>query len=151
MKYKLKLNHDLKIFLRTIVLSRIIVSSLITLSLLINSYTNDRNEKISIFRKWKVSYVDLISRGNQLIRGDVTWYRGIAINGYQKESFKIIQENKNKRWKSNHQKNWAFFPGWPLFWKLLTLGNLNPLLGIIITNLFFISVSYIMGLYLETI
>ena len=151
MKYKLKLNQDLKIFLKTIILSRIIVLSLITLTLLINSYTNERNESICIYRKCKVSYFDLISKGNQLIRGDVSWYKGIAMNGYQKESFKIIQENKNKKWESEHQKNWAFFPGWPIFWKLLTFGNLSPLLGIIITNLFFISGAYIMGLYLESI
>lgn len=78
---------------------------------------------------------------NNLLKADIGWYKRIVDFGYTKEPFKANGSPES-------QRNWAFFPGWPIFWKLGGLGKAKAATGMIIANFLFIGGMAGMGAYL---
>ncbi len=67
-----------------------------------------------------------------LLKADIGWYKDIADSGYDPGPFKADG-------KPESQRNWAFFPGWPIFWKMSGLGKANAASGIAAANILYIS------------
>ncbi len=146
-----KLNKDFKVFCNTIIFSRIIIVSLIFLTLAISSLVNDVNIGACINSTCRINFFDLFSNLDQIVRGDIDWYKSVALEGYTKEEFNLDIQNiiENRIWIT--QKNWAFFPAWPSLWKYISFGSMNVYVGTILANIFFILGAFIMGLYIESI
>ncbi len=67
-------------------------------------------------------------------RADCAWYLGIARNGYEQRSFDDKQE-----------RNWAFFPLFPLMWRLASkITGGFELTGIWLSNIFFLAALFIL-------
>ena len=147
----LKLNKDLVFFCKTILFSRIIIVILIFLTLAINSLVNDAITGDCINNACRINILDLFNNFDHIVRGDVDWYKSVALEGYTKEEFDFnIQSIIEQRlWMS--QKNWAFFPAWPFIWKYITFDTMNIYIGTLLANIFFIIGAFIMGLYIESI
>ena len=66
---------------------------------------------------------------NILLSADSNWYLGIVEEGYTKERFNL-----------DSQKNWAFFPLFPIIWKILsTLTSYNLFSILLFNNFIFFS------------
>ena len=148
---RLKLNKDLNIFCKTILFSRIIILSLIFLTIAVSSLVNDSNLGACINNTCRITFFDLFTNLDQIVRGDIDWYKSIAIDGYTKEVFNLDIKNiiENKLWIT--QKNWAFFPAWPSIWKFISVGTMNVYIGTFLANIFFMIGVFIMGLYIKSI
>lgn len=66
---------------------------------------------------------------NSFLRGDIVAYLSIADNGYTQEPFSL-----------EGQKNWAFYPLWPLLMRLgaVFLNNNTVLAGLLLSNVLFL-------------
>lgn len=76
-----------------------------------------------------------------LLKADIGWYKDIADSGYTKEPFQVDGRPAS-------QRNWAFFPGWPILWKLCGLGRAKASTGIALANILFFAGMLAMGKYL---
>ncbi len=77
-----------------------------------------------------------------LLKADIGWYKAIADSGYSHEPFYADGRPES-------QRNWAFFPGWPMLWKLAGLGNAHGTVGLALANFLFIGGMAAMGRYLR--
>ena len=148
---KIKLNKDLKIFYKTVLFSRIIIISIICLTIAVSLLVNDSNIGACINNTCRINFFNLFTNLDQIARGDIDWYKSVALEGYTKEEFNLDIKNiiENRLWIT--QKNWAFFPAWPSVWKFISIGSMNIYIGTLLANIFFMLGVFIMGLYIKSI
>lgn len=123
-------NSNNRQILRISITSRIIVV-LIILLVQATSNISKGQPGTYIFLEGDTSTSDIIYSSKSIAKADAGWYRGIAKSGYTKEKFSTTDSHTS-------QKNWAFFPGWPIFWSVFSLGTVNNLAGIVLANFLFV-------------
>ncbi len=137
---KKRLNESLPKNLGHLVVSRLAILAIILLTQATADVARgNAGQYINLNGTTKIQ--DAIRPSDNLLKADIGWYKKIADSGYTKQRFQADGNPES-------QRNWAFFPGWPLAWKLGSLGKTKAAAGLMLANGLFIVGMIAMDEYL---